>query len=81
MKLCVSSAELAQLLTFLEDNMATSRRLQTIEETAAALQAQVDALAAQVAALEPANPQLAADVDAVKASVADLNTILDVQAE
>lgn len=81
MKLCVSSAELAQLLTFLEGNMATSRRLQTIEETAAALKAQVDALAAQVAALEPANPQLVADVDALKASVADLNTILDVQAE
>lgn len=81
MKLCVSSAELTQLLTFLEGNMATSRRLQTIEETAAALKAQVDALAAQVAALEPANPQLAADVDALKAGVADLNTILDVQAE
>ena len=81
MKLCVSSAELAQLLTFLEGNMATSRRLQTIEETAAALKAQVDVLAAQVAALEPANPQLVADVDALKASVADLNTILDVQAE
>lgn len=68
-----------EILFFLKEGMtmATSRRLKAIEEAQAALVARVTKVEAEVAALEPANPQVAQDVAVLKSQVFDLNAALD----
>lgn len=78
MKLELSESELDHFITFLEDNMIISRRLKNIEDTQTALSDRVAAVEAEIAALNPANPQLAADVELLKGAVTNLNSILDV---
>lgn len=62
-----------------EDDMAVSRRLRVIEVQAAALKAQVDALSIQVATLETINPQILQTIAMLRATIDDMNTILEIE--